>query len=283
VLGILEDTPRRCCLDDPPGVHHRDLIGHLRDHAEVVRDDHDRHAQLALQALEQREDLRLHGHVERRRRLVCDQQLRLVDQRHRDHRALAHAAGELVRVLIDAPARVGDADQSEQLDRAIARGLLGDVLVGEHRLDQLPPDAIERVKRRERILEDHRDLVAANRAEALLSQRDEILPVEEDPPAYVRALAPGQAERRQRGDRLSRARLADDAERLAAVYLVGDAVDGVHEAILAGKLDVQVFDPQQRLAEAHRQRSRHGPARRLTRSARAGRGRRSRRRRRCSR
>ena len=58
---------------------------------------------------EQLEDLRLHRHVERRRRLVGDQQLGVVDERHRDHHALAHAAGELVRVGVDAPARVGDA------------------------------------------------------------------------------------------------------------------------------------------------------------------------------
>ena len=94
-------------------------------------------AELALQALQQREDLRLHGHVERRRRLVGDQQLRLVGERHRDHRALAHAAGELVRVLVDAPAGIGDPDEAQQLDRALARLRLGDVAVGAHRLDQL--------------------------------------------------------------------------------------------------------------------------------------------------
>ena len=48
--------------------------------------------------VEQLEDLRLHHHVERRRRLVGDQHLRVARQRHRDRRALAHAAGELVRV-----------------------------------------------------------------------------------------------------------------------------------------------------------------------------------------
>ncbi len=42
-------------------------------------------------------DLRLHGDVERSRRLIGDQRRRLVHQTHRDHRALAHAAGELVR------------------------------------------------------------------------------------------------------------------------------------------------------------------------------------------
>ena len=50
---------------------------------------------------DQVEDLRLHGDVERGGRLVGDQQLRVADQRHRDHRALPHAAGELVRVVVD--------------------------------------------------------------------------------------------------------------------------------------------------------------------------------------
>ncbi len=164
VLWAGEQQLGRRGLDDPPGVHHGDVVGHLGDDAEVVRDDHDRHPELALQALEQRENLRLHGHVERRRRLVGDQQLRLVGERHRDHRALAHAAGELVRVFLHAPRRVGDADESEQLDRACSRLRLGDVLMHAHGLDQLRADLEERVQRGQRVLEDHRDVVAADRA-----------------------------------------------------------------------------------------------------------------------
>ena len=45
-----------------------------------------------------RQDLPLHHHVERGGRLVHDDDLRLECQRHPDHHALAHAAGELVRV-----------------------------------------------------------------------------------------------------------------------------------------------------------------------------------------
>ena len=52
----------------------------------------------ALQIGEQLQDLRLHGDVERRRRLVGDQQVGLVGERHRDHHALALPAGELVRI-----------------------------------------------------------------------------------------------------------------------------------------------------------------------------------------
>ena len=53
--------------------------------------------QLALQRLQQLEDLRLDGDVERGGGLVGDQQVGLVGERHGDHDALALAAGELVR------------------------------------------------------------------------------------------------------------------------------------------------------------------------------------------
>ena len=49
-------------------------------------------------SFKQLEDLRLHGDVERGGRLVGDQQVGLIGERHRDHHALALAAGELVRI-----------------------------------------------------------------------------------------------------------------------------------------------------------------------------------------
>ena len=93
----------------------------LGDDAHVVRDQEDRRAVVALQPLHQLEDLRLDRHVERRRRLVGDQERRVARERHRDHHALAHPAGELVRVVVDAPLRIRDADLREQLDRSRAR------------------------------------------------------------------------------------------------------------------------------------------------------------------
>jgi hypothetical protein len=52
----------------------------------------------ALQPGQQVEDLGLDGSVQCGGRLVRDDQLRAQRERHRDHRALPHAAGELVRV-----------------------------------------------------------------------------------------------------------------------------------------------------------------------------------------
>jgi hypothetical protein len=51
------------------------------------------HAALALQILEQRQNLRLHRHVESGGRFVGDQHLRLAGQHHGNQRPLTLAAG----------------------------------------------------------------------------------------------------------------------------------------------------------------------------------------------
>ena len=73
------------------------------------------------QRREQLEDLVLDRDVERRRRLVAEDELRLARERDRDHHALAHPARQLVRVRVGAPLGIGDADQAHQLERALAR------------------------------------------------------------------------------------------------------------------------------------------------------------------
>ena len=60
-----------------------------------------RNAKIAPQLVEQPQDLRLDGDIERGGRLVGDQERRAAHQRHGDHHALAQAAGELVRILAE--------------------------------------------------------------------------------------------------------------------------------------------------------------------------------------
>ena len=86
--------------------------------------------------LEDVEHLGLDRHVERGRRLVGDDHVGVVGDRHRDHHALAHAAGELVRERLDADLGVRDADQVEQLDRPLDAASLGQLLVDLERLDE---------------------------------------------------------------------------------------------------------------------------------------------------
>ena len=112
VGGRLQDLGGRPDLGKAPGVHDGDAVGDLGGDAEVVGDHQDAAADLFAQAAEQLEDLRLHGHVQCRGRLVGDDQLGSAGDRHRDHDALAQPARELVREDRMRRLRVRDADEA---------------------------------------------------------------------------------------------------------------------------------------------------------------------------
>ncbi|KAG0746595.1 hypothetical protein G6F24_015688 [Rhizopus arrhizus] len=97
------------------GVHHDDALAHLGDDAQVVRDQHDGRAQAGLDVAQQVQDLRLDGDVQRGGGLVGDQYLGLARQRHGDHGALTHAAGQLIGIFAHAARGVRDLHQLQQL------------------------------------------------------------------------------------------------------------------------------------------------------------------------
>lgn len=232
-------------LDRPPAVHHEHVVGHLADHAQVVRDHDDRRVELGLEVGQQVQDLRLHRDVQRRRRLVGDQQVRVVDQRHRDHRPLAHAAGELVRVLVEAARGLRDADPAEHVDRPLpGLPLAGARVVHPVRLGDLLPHRVVRVQRGERILEDHRHVPAAQPAYLLLRQTDQLAAAHEDLAGDGGALGVVQAQDGQRGHALARAGLADDAERPPALHRERHAVHRADHAVLGVETHPQVAHPQ---------------------------------------
>ena len=65
------------CSTILPVVHHDDPVGERVDDCQVVADEQAGEAEVALQAAQQLEHRRLHRHVERRCRLVGDEQLGL--------------------------------------------------------------------------------------------------------------------------------------------------------------------------------------------------------------
>ena len=158
--GPVEDVLACPVLGHPARVHDQDVVGELGHHAEVVGDDDDRGAELLLQVGHQVEDLRLHGDIQGGGRLIGDQQLGVAAQRHGDHGTLAHAAGELMRVVVDAGLRVGDADPVQQLDRVFFGRLLAHLVVNQVSLGDLIAHGVVRVQGGQRILEDHRHLGA---------------------------------------------------------------------------------------------------------------------------
>ncbi len=101
-------------LHDVPGVHHDDAVGQPQRFVDVVRDEHDRRAELAVDARDLVLQRRAHDRVDRGERLVHQQHARLRGERARDADALRLAAGELARLAV-AVARGLEPDQPQQL------------------------------------------------------------------------------------------------------------------------------------------------------------------------
>ena len=182
-------------------------------------------AELALHVAQQVEDLRLHRHVQRRRRLVGNDERRPAGQRDGDHHALPHAARQLVRVVVDALLGIGDAHRAQQLDRtsrappcvpaspctrsasaiwAPTRITGLSAAIGSWKTKPMPAPRTCRIS-------------SSGRGQ-------QIAALEQDAPAGDPPGRLHQADDRERGDRLAAAGFADQPQRLAAADLEGHVV-----------------------------------------------------------
>src|SRR4051794_4681780 len=229
------------------GIHDDDALRGLRHHAHRMGDQHDGHAEAVLHVLQQIEDLRLDGDVERGGRLVGDDELWLAGQRHGDHDALAHAARKLMRVIVQAAGGIGDLHQLEHLHRAGERVLVGEALVAAKHLGDLLADGEHRVERGHRLLENETDILGPDVVQFVACERHEIAALEQDL-AFDDAARRhrDQLQDRHRGDGLAAAGFADHAERLALVEGDVDAVDRLQHAVVGGEVSLQALDLEQR-------------------------------------
>lgn len=69
---MIQNVFGRSLFDDPATMHDRDLVGHVAGDGEVVGDENEPHAKLVTEVGEEVDDLGLDGDVERRNRLVGD-------------------------------------------------------------------------------------------------------------------------------------------------------------------------------------------------------------------
>ncbi len=189
-------------LDQAAEIHHADAVRDLRYDGQVVRDEDVGQRKPALQLGHQVEDLRLHRHVQRRGRLVADEQIGLARQRARDRDALALAAGELVGILFAVVGR--QPDLREKLRDASTHLRLARKPKHPDRLGDDVAHAPARIQARIRGLEDHLPALAA----------------ELDAPVARRIEPDHQA----RDGRLAATRLADQRQGLAAAHFERHAV-----------------------------------------------------------
>ena len=230
-------------------MHHGDPVGDLGDDAEIVGDEQHRHATGRLYLPDQREYLRLRRHVERGGRLVGDQDVGLERERHRDHRALPLAAGDLVRIRVEHARRLGQMHRSEHVEDAPAPFRARYRLVYLDRLLDLAAEREHRVQRRHRFLEDHRDAAAAQLAESRRRRREQVLAAVEYPPAGRFHVAGWeQAQDRARHHRLAGSRLAHDAQDLVVPQFERHVVDSARTLGPRRKVDAKAIDDEDRLA-----------------------------------
>ena len=85
-------------LDDTAQVHHRDTVRDVFHHGEVVRNEDIGQPEPVLQIAQQVQDLRTDRDIQRRYRLVADDEFGLDCERPGDGDALALTAGEFVAV-----------------------------------------------------------------------------------------------------------------------------------------------------------------------------------------
>mmetsp|Transcript_260 Transcript_260/g.402 ORF Transcript_260/g.402 Transcript_260/m.402 type:complete len:233 (+) Transcript_260:238-936(+) len=208
-------------------------------------DPDNRHAKLLAQLFYQLKDLGLDRHVERRCRLVRDQNLGVASQSNRDHHALTHAARELVRIILKPPFRVGNAHKLQQFDRAATRGLLVQPHVLAQRLHQLETDVEHRVEGGHRILEHHPDPGAANGAQLVFTDLHQVAVAEQNLAlADLGGRHRQQADERHHGDGFARTGLPHNTEQLPGFQPETDVIDGMDFAPAGAEHCLQITNVQ---------------------------------------
>src|SRR5215510_117086 len=156
---LAEHLLTRPILYEQAAIEHRELVAHVADETDVMRDKHDRHPGSLLEFHQQVEILALRRHIQSGRGFVGDEQGRGAANRRSAGDPLAHAATEFVRVAVNPQLRRDDFDHSEQLHNAPQGGTPGHVLMHYQRFAHLRANGEHRIEGRQGILQHHANLL----------------------------------------------------------------------------------------------------------------------------
>ena len=172
VLRMVEHLVRVALFHQVTQIHHAHAVGNVPNDAHVVRHKQVRQPALALQLLQQVDNLRLNRHIQRRHRLVAHDNLRIKNQRARQADALPLTTGELVRITVEMLRPQADLRHDVQRPRH-PLVLVADMVNRQH-FHQHVANALPRVQRRVRVLE-HNLHIPAERQHFLLAQVGDVL------------------------------------------------------------------------------------------------------------
>src|SRR5215510_2794337 len=206
-------------LDHPSKIHDRDTMAQVPDHAEIMGNEQVGELELLAEFFEEIDDLRLDRHVERRDRLVANNEFGPQRERARNADALALPAAHFVGVAIGKLFRQA-AHVQQLMDAPFLRPPVRlDVMDADWLADDLA-NLHARIERAVRVLEDDLD-TPAQTTQRFPPEVCEADTVEQDF-ALRRAFELQDA---AAGRGLAATRLADQAERLAATNIEADAVN----------------------------------------------------------
>ena len=131
-----------------------------------------------------------------------------------------------------------DPHQFQQLQCPLSRRRPIAAGMAAHRLADLPPDRIDRIERRHRLLEDHRHQAAAQIAQRSRPHRQDIVSVDTNGPLDAGAPRRQQAHQRPQRDTFAGTRLAQNAQDLARLHREADPVHRVDGGLAGNKAHV---------------------------------------------
>ena len=243
----VEDVFGGIRLDRPAAIHDNRTVGDLGDDPHVVRDEQDGHVLLVLKLLYKLQDLRLDRDVERRGRFVGNEQFRSTGERHGNHDPLNHAAGKLVRIVIEAGLDCWDAHSLQEPQRFGMHLTCRKIAVPSQCLGHLCADGMHRIEARHRFLEDHGDLVAADLAQCLFRHRQQFVAVKPDAPLNTAGPCRIETHHRERRDALSRSRLADERDGFLRGQVERYVVHNLLPSCIGAERNRKVCDGKDRL------------------------------------
>ena len=221
---VLEQDGCRGLFDDTAQIHHCDTRADLAHDTQVMADEHHPKPATALQINQQVHHLRLNRHIQRRDRLVTDQQIRIGDQRACDHDPLALPARQFVRIALTV---IGG--QAHGCQRVLSCLMVIPVTaVDRQRFDDLVQHRQTPVQRAKRVLKHHLHPAAQTSPNRGAIGRHR--PAVEVDRSLIRWLQP---QRHTAKGGFAGTGFADNAQGLASRHLKADPVHRAHKAALA--------------------------------------------------
>ena len=245
-MGVVKHLRDGATLYDLTGIHDSHPVADLGHDAQVVGNQQQGGTELFLQLVHQFQHLGLDGHVQGGGGLVRQNQLRRAGDAHGDDHPLLHAAGELVGILVIAGP--GDAHHLQHIAGLSPALLLAALFMLVDDLRDLIAHGVDRVQAGHRVLENHRDLAAADLPQTGGLGLEHILALEPDLAAHdlARRVRDEPQDRQGRGS-LAGAGLAHQTQALALSDGQVQAVDGVDHVLVGVVLHPQAADIQQGL------------------------------------